>query len=105
MVDRRKFIQAGAVAAGSSLIMPWSPLMKKAYGVPLHSSAGFLSDPALQPKFVEQAPNALDPGFTYSAHPETGVIHASAGQTSQQTGLLRRNGSRANTTVWWIGWS
>ena len=55
MVNRRKFIQAGAVAVGSSLIMPWSPLMKKAYGVPLHSSAGFLSDPALQPKFVEQA--------------------------------------------------
>jgi spore coat protein A len=105
MVNRRKLIQAGAVAVGGSLILPWSPLMKKAYGVPLHSSVGFLSDPALQPKFVEQAPNALDPGFTYSAHPETGVIHASVGQTSQQTGLLRRNGRRANTTVWGYGGS
>ena len=102
MVDRRKFIQAGAVA-GSAMLIPWSPLMKKAYGVPLDSSVGLLSDPALQPKFVEQAPNALDPSFTYMPHPKTGVIHASIAQTRQQTGLLRRNGRRANTTIWGYG--
>ncbi len=104
MVDRRKFLQAGAVA-GSSLLIPWSPLMKKAYGVALDSSVGFLSDPALQPKFVEQVPNALDPAFTYNPHPNTGVIHVSVGQTTQQTGLLRPNGRRANTTVWGYGGS
>ena len=75
MVDRRKFLKAGAIA-GSSLVIPWSPLMKKAYGVPLDSSVGLLSDPALQPKFVEQVPNALNPAFTYMPHPGTGVIHA-----------------------------
>ena len=77
--------------------------MKKAYGVPLDSSVGWLSDPALQPKFVEQVPNALDPAFVYNPHPRTGVIHATVGQTTQQTGLLRRNGRRANTTVWGYG--
>jgi spore coat protein A len=102
MVDRRKFLQYGAIA-GSSLVIPWSPLMKKAYGVPLDSSVGLLSDPALQPKFVEQVPNALDPAFTYNPQPNTGVIHVSIGQTTQQTGLLRNNGKRANTTVWGYG--
>ncbi len=103
MINRRKFIQAGAVAVGGSILMPWSPLMKKAYGLPLDSSIGLLSDPALQPKFVEHAPNALDPGFTYYPNPSTGIIHANVGQTTQQTGLLRKNGRRANTTVWGYG--
>lgn len=102
MINRRRFIKTGAVA-GSAALMPWTPLMKKAYGVPLDSSVGLLSDPALQPKFVEQVPNALDPAFTYQPHPRTGVIHATVGQTTQQTGLLRKNGKRANTTVWGYG--
>ncbi len=103
MVNRRKFIQAGAIAMGSTLLIPWSPFMKKAYGIPLDSSVGYLSDPALQPKFVEQVPNALDPGFTYYPHPNTGIIHANVGQATQQTGLLRKNGRRANTTIWGYG--
>ena len=103
MINRRKFIQAGAIAVGGSIMIPWSPLMKKAYGLPLDSSVGLLSDPALQPKFVEQVPNALDPAFTYVPNANTGVIHASMGQARQQTGLLRRNGKRATTTIWGYG--
>jgi len=103
MVNRRKFIQAGAIAMGSTLLIPWSPFMKKAYGIPLDSSVGSLSDPALQPKFVELAPNALDPAFTYIPNAKTGVIHASMGQTKQETGLLRKNGKRAKTTIWGYG--
>ena len=102
MINRRKFIQAGAIAVGGSIMMPWSPLMKKAYGLPLDSSVGLLSDPALQPKFVEQVPNALDPAFTYTPN-ANGVINARMAQTRQQTGLLRRNGKRATTTIWGYG--
>jgi len=103
-MDRRKFLKATSLAGGAMMV-PWTAAIQKAYGAALDSSIGFLSDPALQPKFVELAPNALDPGFIYQAHPRTGVYHVEMAQTAQQTGLLRANGKRASTTVWGYGTS
>ena len=98
MVNRRRFIQvslSGAIAAGVS----WKDFMREAYGV---TQGPGLSDPALQPKFMEPVPNALDPGFIYDA----GVpnkIKVAVGQSIQQTGLVDALGNRLNTTVWGYG--
>jgi FtsP/CotA-like multicopper oxidase with cupredoxin domain len=57
-----------------------------------------LSDPALQPKFVNLAPNALDPGFKY-AGTSIGV-----GETKQMTGLVAPDGvTPVPTKVWGYG--
>jgi spore coat protein A len=104
VMDRRKFIKATTLAGGAMMV-PWTAGIEKVYGAALDSSIGFLSDPALQPKFVEQAPNALDPGFIYQPHKRTGIYHVDMAQTVQHTGLLKANGKRASTTVWGYGTS
>ena len=103
-MDRRKFIKATTLAGGAMMV-PWAASIEKVYGAALDSSIGFLSDPALQPKFVELAPNALDPGFIYQPHQKTGIYHVDMAQTTQQTGLLKANGRRASTKVWGYGTS
>ena len=61
-----------------------------------------LSDPALQPKFVEPVPNALDPGFLYDT--STGKIKVGVDQTVQHTGLVGPDGATpVPTTVWGYG--
>jgi hypothetical protein len=53
-----------------------------------------LSDPEKQPKFVEIAPNALDPGFLYKDHNENGqppqlsYFRMKAAPVYQKTGLI-----------------
>lgn len=54
-------IKAGLIA-GAGMMMPWRFLPPKAFANP---AAMGLSDPALQPKFVNLVPAALDPGFKY----------------------------------------
>jgi FtsP/CotA-like multicopper oxidase with cupredoxin domain len=67
-----------------------------------------LSDPAVQSKFVEYAPNALDPGFLF--HPElngakAGQFNIYVKQTMQQTGLRKGGtGKRLGTAVWGYGY-
>ena len=66
-----------------------------------------LSDPAVQPKFAELVPNALDPGFIYQPIPrgsKAGLYNVNVEQTAQETGL-RRNGTgrKLTTTVWGYG--
>jgi len=74
------------------------------------TAADGLSDPARQPLFVEQAPNALDPGFLFKDLNERGGpahrpnFSLRARQTVQQTGLVDpRNGRRLKTPVWGYG--
>ena len=97
MITRRRFVQLGAVA-GMSAAVPWSRFLRIAHGA---TQGPGLSDPALQPKFVEAVPNALDPGFIYDT--STGKIAVAAGQTVQQTGLVNTNGMPVSTTVWGYG--
>ncbi len=72
--------------------------------------AARLSDPALQPTFVELAPNALDPAFLFKDLNERGRpsqkpdFSLRAGETVQRTGLIEpRNGRRLTTRVWGYG--
>ncbi len=69
-----------------------------------------LSDPALQPKFVELAPNALDPGFLFKDLNERGWpvqkpnFSLSVREATQETGLIDpRNGRRLKTKIWGYG--
>jgi len=69
-----------------------------------------LSDPFEQPKFVEYAPNALDPSFLFKDLNQNGGpaqqpnFSIRARKTVQQTGLVDpRNGRRLKTEVWGYG--
>ena len=79
--------------------MPWARFVPVARGVSLGTG---LSDPELQPKFVETVPNALDPGFIYDT--SKGSIKVAVGQTVQMTGLVGPDGvTLLPTTVWGYG--
>jgi len=103
---RRDFLKVSG-AAGVTAALPFSRWVAKARAVPL---AAGLSDPALQPKFVELAPNALDPGFLFKDLNVDGKpaqkpnFSIRARQTIQETGLIDpRNGKRLKTKVWGYG--
>ena len=107
-LSRREALRLGATATAGLVVAThtgWRPV--GAYAAPL--TVG-LSDPALQPKFVEPAPNALDPGFLFkdlnedggpAQRPDFGV---SIRATRQETGLVDpRSGRRLRTEVWGYG--
>jgi FtsP/CotA-like multicopper oxidase with cupredoxin domain len=109
MFTRRRFLQYSALA-GTSLVLPKHPFLRRAHAIALDSGVGPLSDPALQPKFVELAPNALDPGFLFKDLNDNGGpvqqpnFSISAAQTIQQTGLVDpKNGRWLKTKVWGYG--
>jgi FtsP/CotA-like multicopper oxidase with cupredoxin domain len=90
---------------GAGLMLPLRFLPRKAFGIPL---AAGLSDPALQPKFVELAPNALDPGFLFKDFGGTPSqkpnFHIKASKTKQQTGLIDPStGKKVTTDLWGYG--
>jgi spore coat protein A len=102
MQNRRCFLK-GTAAVGAGFPLPglWTGRRVSAM-----SLADGLSDPALQPKFVEAAPNALDPGFLFKdlnvdrkpvQKPNFSIRVA---ETVQQTGLVDpTNGRRLDTPV------
>lgn len=111
--SRRDFLRltgatAGAAALSSIPLLPTAaPSRFGAFAAPL---AAGLSDPALQPKFLELAPNALDPGFLFQDLNQRGRpaqkpnFSIRARETTQQTGLVHpRSGRRLTTRVWGYG--
>jgi FtsP/CotA-like multicopper oxidase with cupredoxin domain len=81
------------------MMLPWKFGLPKAFGV---TQGPGLSDPALQPKFANAVPNALDPGFIYNTR--KGKIKVAVGQTVQMTGLVGTdNVTPVPTTVWGYG--
>ena len=96
MIDRRKFLKT-SVAAAVAASVPGQLWIREAFGAPL---AVGLSDPALQPKFANPVPNALDPGFIFDT--ADGEIRIGVGQAVQYTGLMNGNDA-APTTVWGYG--
>jgi spore coat protein A len=105
MLTRRSFLKLGAMT-GAGLLLPPS-LSRRALAVP---AAAGLSDPALQPKFVELVPNALDPGFLFKDLNENGGaaqkpnFSIRVAETVQETGLTNPgNGRRLKTNVWGYG--
>lgn len=98
MITRRRFLRnTGLLGAGMAL--PWTLKWRQAIGAP---AATGLSDPALQPKFTEMAPNALDPGFKF--YSPNGKFDVTASESVQFTGLLDPStGASLPTRVWGYG--
>jgi len=103
---RRGFLKStAAVGVGFALPGLWTGRRARAA-----TQAPGLSDPELQPKFVEIAPNALDPGFLFKDLNEDGLpaqkpnFSIRIRETIQETGLVNpNNGRRLKTKVWGYG--
>lgn len=97
MTTRRDFIKLGGATAAAAM-MAKIRLMRTFAA----TQGPGLSDPAMQPKFANAVPNALDPGFIYN--PKKGKIKVAVGQTVQYTGLVAPDGvTPVPTTVWGYG--
>jgi FtsP/CotA-like multicopper oxidase with cupredoxin domain len=102
MINRRQFLKLSA-AAGAGLAAPLRLAgsgglgrIPTAFAAPL--GAG-LSDPALQPKFFEPAPNALDPGYKYAGY-TVGVGY----NPNHETGLINpTTNARLKTPIFGYG--
>ncbi|MGD8858096.1 MAG: multicopper oxidase domain-containing protein [Chloroflexota bacterium] len=104
MPSRREFLKIGGASA-AFYALARNRLLRKAFAAPL---AMGLSDPALQPKFVEYVPNALDPGFIFEPQqngPQAGQFNVYIRQSVQQTGLINtKSGKKLDTTIWGYGY-
>jgi FtsP/CotA-like multicopper oxidase with cupredoxin domain len=121
-MTRRQVLKAGLVG-GAGMMLPLRFLPAKAFandcvgqactvlgtGEVVCTTFG-LSNPCDQPKFVEFAPNALDPGFLFKDLNENGGpmqkpnFSLSARQIEQETGLIDpKNGRRLKTKLWGYG--
>jgi FtsP/CotA-like multicopper oxidase with cupredoxin domain len=106
LLTRRQALKAGVIAS-AGVMLPWRFWSSRAIAAALNIG---LSDPALQPKFVELAPNALDPQFLFKDLNDKGgpVLKPNfsirTGETIQETGLIDpRSGRRLKTKVWGYG--
>jgi len=102
-ITRRQFITyAGAGGVGVLAFGGRMVGLLGGPGVSAVTQGPGLSDPAMQPKFVNAVPNALDPGFVYDT--SKGKIKVAVGQAVQHTGLVAPDGiTPVPTTVWGYG--
>jgi FtsP/CotA-like multicopper oxidase with cupredoxin domain len=92
-LNRRDFVKLSAVAGAAVSVPGWA---RKARAVP---QAMGLSDPAVQPKFVNEVPNALDPSFIYRPD-KKGRFKIRAATAIQKTGLrLDGTGTELGTPI------
>jgi FtsP/CotA-like multicopper oxidase with cupredoxin domain len=97
-MTRRQVLKAGMIG-GAGLMLPWKFRLPRAFAA---TQGPGLSDPAIQPKFMEAVPNALDPGFIYNT--SKGKIKVAVDETVQMTGLVAPDGvTPVPTTVWGYG--
>ena len=98
MVSRREFLKlSGAMAAGLALTS------QGFIRVFAEAARGGLSDPANQPMFAKEVPDALAPGFIYQTD-KKGVYKIKIGTSIQNTGLVAPDGSTpVPTPVWGYG--
>ena len=98
-LTRRQLIKAG-LAGGASLMLPWKFNLSKALA---DAQIPGLSDPAMQPKFAIDAPNALAPSFKYypvGYRKGRFLYDVAARQIQHNTGLVDPSGNPVATTVW-----
>jgi FtsP/CotA-like multicopper oxidase with cupredoxin domain len=94
-MNRRDFIKLSAAAGAGAYLSTNFSFIRRALAAPLVPG---LSEPTLQPKFVNPAPNALDPLFKY-AGTTIGV-----GEMQQMTGLVAPDGvTPVSTNLWGYG--
>jgi len=107
MISRRDFFKLSA-ATGIGLAVSGKAIGSRAFPLGgLRASAAVLmpglSDPALQPKFMNAVPDALAPGFIYEPD-KKGRYKIKAGQAIQYTGLVDpATGSLLPTPIWGYG--
>ncbi len=105
-VSRRDFIRltglsAGAGLVGSGHVLPGlTGVRAPAAGVYVPAAAG-LSDPALQPKFVNSVPNAADPVFSYKGKKDK--YNVEIAPALQFTGLVNGAGTAVGTPIFGYG--
>ena len=100
--SRRDFIRVTGAGGVSLYVLARTGGLLGSPTVSAATQGPGLSDPALQPKFTELVPNALDPWFVYDPG-KANKIKVAVGQTVQQTGLVDTVGNRLPTTVWGYG--
>ena len=97
-MTRRQILKAGMIG-GAGMMLPLRFLPAKAFAESLIPG---LSDPALQPKFMNPVPNALDPGFKFKEYlPRRYAV--GVGAAWHQTGLLDTAGNPAWTRIYGYG--
>jgi len=100
MVSRRIFLKSSAAMsalASLSLSVRWHIAQAA-------TAAAGLSDPALQPKFVNPVPDAMAPGFIFRPDKKTGEYTVRIQKAKQATGLIDpATGKALKTDVWGYG--
>ena len=101
-ISRRQFLKAGLIG-GAGLMLPFKFNLSKALA---DARIPGLSDPAMQPKFAIEAPNALAPGFKYypvGYRQGRFLYDVAARQIQHNAGLTDPHGNPVTTTVWGYG--
>ena len=97
-MKRREFLKLSAAAGAGAALSSKLSFAKWILAAP---AAAGLSDPAMQPKFVNTVPNALDPGFIFQS--PNNKYKIAIEQLTQMTGLVGPDGTPVPTTVWGYG--
>jgi FtsP/CotA-like multicopper oxidase with cupredoxin domain len=100
-MKRRDFIKRAGIAGAGLVLLPAG---FKRLGLNATPASPGLSDPVLQPKFVNLVPDALAPGFKIlTPKSNDRKLRVFAGPSVQQTGLVDTGGNLLNTPVWGYG--
>ncbi len=98
---RRDFLKMGAAAGAGLYISTKAGWMRIAGAVP---AATGLSDPALQPKFVNLVPDAMAPGFKFqSKNKKKALYDIEVGAAVTYTGLEDAGGNQLPTPIFGYG--
>ena len=98
-LTRRDFLKTSCAAA-AFFTFTGHGMVRTVFGESLTTG---LSDPALQPKFTVDAPNALDPVFIYQ--PQNGVYRVAVKESKHMTGLVNpKNGRPLITRIFGYGY-
>ena len=105
-LTRRDFLRLSGAGAAATVIPGagvFGAITRPGYTARAFAATqgGGLSDPSMQPKFVNPVPNALDPGFVFQSSTNSYTIAVQ--QMTQNTGLLGTDGVPVPTTVWGYG--
>ena len=87
-MNRRDFLKTGSASLVAAYVSSRRGLLRRVLAAP--AIAG-LSDPALQPKFATNVPNALDPGFIYQPDRQ-GRYKIKVGTALHNAGLVGPDG-------------
>jgi spore coat protein A len=98
MVNRRDFLKLSSVVGAGAFISTRSGFLRRIIRAPLIDG---LSDPAIQPKFVNAVPNALNPSFVFKS--PNNKYKIAMQQLTQMTGLVDAEGNPLMTPVWGYG--